>query len=103
MAHELLDGLGGLWRLIRLVTWDLVWTGGLRQLGRGVLLVCSWGRFPRGQQLERHSNLVSCIGLLTVVLAWGAVVLWNQQHPQPPANAPTTATSSHSPPARPAP
>jgi hypothetical protein len=79
--HGFPDVLGG---LVRLVTWDLAWTGALRQLGRGVLLVLTLGRFPRGRQLERHGDLVACAGLLTLIAAWGAIALWNQRAQVPP-------------------
>lgn len=103
MALDFLDGLGGLVRLVRLVTWDLAWTGGLRQLGRGVLLLLSLGRFPRGPQLERHGHLVACAGLLTLVAAWGAIALWNQRHDPHGTTARPAAASPHSPPAGSAP
>jgi len=103
VAHELLDGPGGLARLLRLIIGDLAWTGGLRQLGRGVLLVLTLGRFPRGRQLERHGHLIACAGVLTLAAAWGAIALWNQRHSQPPAGARPAAASPHSPPAGSAP
>jgi hypothetical protein len=101
--HDFPDVLGGLVRLVRLVTWDLAWTGALRQLGRGVLLVLTLGRFPRGRQLERHGDLVACAGLLTLIAAWSAIALWNQRYDRPHAQVPPAATSPHSPPAGSAP
>jgi hypothetical protein len=102
-VHDLFGEPDGWLRLVRVVVWDVLWMGVLRQLGRAVLLIVTWGRFPRGRSSERHGNLLACVGLLALAAAWSAIALWNHWHEPPLPVARPPATSPHSPPPRHAP
>jgi hypothetical protein len=61
---------------IEIVILDFV----LFQLGRGVLLVVTLGRYPKWSDCERSRHGIQWVGVLTLVLVWVAIALYNNLH-----------------------
>jgi len=74
MLEDVAKGLGS---VVRFVIAAILWSIVLFQLGRGFLLVVTFGRFPRGNDLERYQNGISLTGVLVVGLTWSAIAVYN--------------------------
>jgi hypothetical protein len=49
----------------------------LFNVGRVTLLAVTVGRYPRGRMLVAHEERIVACGVLVLVLAWCAIVLYN--------------------------
>ena len=59
--------------VISYVLWSLI----LFNVGRASLLICTMGRYPRGQALEQHINRISFAGSVAIVALWAAIAVHN--------------------------
>lgn len=64
--------------VIKFFLFHLLWEIVLLNLGRATLLLCTFGRYPRDQWVELHSDRISTAGLAVVVLAWISVAVFNR-------------------------
>jgi hypothetical protein len=59
-----------------LVHW-LIWSFVLFNLGRAALLLVTFGCYPRGLDVERHTNQISLVGAFVLFLAWPVIAVYN--------------------------
>jgi len=52
----------------------------LFQVGRGVLLTITLGRYPTRKDCERSHRSIEWVGALTLVVIWLAIVVYNNLH-----------------------
>lgn len=78
MKDQIADGVMAVARfLLGYLLWDCV----LFNLGRGSLLLCTLGRYPRGPALRRDNNRIAIAGMLVLILAWSCIALYNHFAP----------------------
>ena len=58
---------------VRAVLLDFI----LFNIGRGALLACTFGRYPRGRALERDSGRIAAAGLAVALLTATALAVYN--------------------------
>lgn len=68
---HVLRGLG------RFLLISLIWPLVLFNLGRGTLLLCTLGRYPRGPALTRDANRIALAGFGVLLGAWTAIAIYN--------------------------
>ena len=74
MKDEIIDGVVGITKFaVSVVLWNLV----LFNLGRFVLLLATFGRYPRGTALTRHANRIALTGLMVIAMVWCGIALYN--------------------------
>lgn len=72
MMDEIVGGLiAAVTFFMSVVLWQLL----LFNLGRGSLLLCTLGRYPRGETLRRDANRIALTGLFVLILVWSAIAL----------------------------
>jgi len=62
---------------LKIVFFSIVWSAVLFNVGRLVLLICTFGRYPRGRMLELHANRISGVGVLFLACAWIGIAGYN--------------------------
>ncbi len=78
MVEELAEGfVRAAWAILRWIVWDLVFRVVLFQVGRTLLLVVTFGRYPRVEDLQRDVNRIAAVGLLFVLGVWAAIATYN--------------------------
>lgn len=74
MTDHIIDVLRELARfLFVLLIWQLV----LFNVGRGTLLLCTLGRYPRGAALKHDINRIALTGLGVLTCMWLAIAVYN--------------------------
>ncbi len=63
--------------IIRWLLWHLLYEMILFNLGRIILLIISLGRYPRGRAVEKDTNLISWVGISTLLLIWAGIAIYN--------------------------
>ena len=61
----------------KFVAYYIIWSFVLFNLGRTSLLLVTLGHYPRGLDVQRHTNQISFVGILVLVLAWSLVAVYN--------------------------
>jgi len=61
----------------KFVAYYIIWSFVLFNLGRASLLLVTLGQYPRGLDVQRHTNQISLVGILVLVLAWSLVAVYN--------------------------
>lgn len=61
----------------KFVAYYIIWSFVLFNLGRASLLLVTLGQYPRGLYVQRHTNKISLVGILVLVLAWSLVAVYN--------------------------
>ena len=74
MTDHIIDALRELARFLFVV---LIWQLVLFNLGRGSLLLCTLGRYPRGLALKRDTDRIALAGLGVLICAWSAIAIYN--------------------------
>ncbi len=74
VAEGVLRAIGG---VIRWFLWEIIFHIVLFNLGRVVLLIVTYGRYPKGQSLENDINKISWVGVLVLFLVWISIALFN--------------------------
>ncbi|HEY0197112.1 MAG TPA: hypothetical protein VGC19_01060 [Rhodanobacter sp.] len=62
---------------VRFVFETLLWSFVLFNFGRITLLLCTFGRYPRGQMLKRDETRIALTGLLVLACGWSCIALYN--------------------------
>lgn len=75
MQEEITNAAGS---LLRFLVGQLLWGIVLFNLGRGALLLITWGRYPNGADLDRHEDRISFAGVLVLLALWSAVAVTNR-------------------------
>ena len=55
----------------------LVWSIVLFNVGRAALLLVTFGRYPRGRDVERDANKISLAGAIVLALTWSFIAIYN--------------------------
>ncbi len=63
--------------VVKFVAYYIIWSFVLFNLGRVSLLLVTLGQYPRGLDAQRHTNQISLVGILLLVLAWTAIAIYN--------------------------
>ncbi len=63
--------------IIGYVVWDIIFLIILFNIGRVFLLIASFGKYPRGEYLEKHRDRIAGVGFAMVVLAWTCIAIYN--------------------------
>jgi hypothetical protein len=71
----------GLVATVKFIFEWLLWSSVLFNLGRITLLLCTLGRYPRGDALDRDVNRIALVGLLALVCLWSAIAIYNNLRP----------------------
>jgi len=66
--------------IVRFIVGTVVWDFVLFQLGRGVVLAITLGRYPTRNDLERSRHGIQWAGVLTIVVVWLAIAIYNNIH-----------------------
>jgi len=61
----------------KFVAYYIIWSFVLFNLGRASLLLVTFGQYPRGLDAQRHTNQISLVGILVLILAWSLVAVYN--------------------------
>ena len=61
----------------KFVAYYIIWSFVLFNLGRASLLLVTLGQYPRGLDVQRHTNQISLVGILVIILAWSLVAVYN--------------------------
>ena len=73
----LADLAGAVAHFVAAIVRDVVVDFFLFNLGRGALLVCTFGRYPRGRALERDAQWIASAGFAVVVLTGVVLAVYN--------------------------
>lgn len=63
--------------VVKFITYYLVWSVVLFNVGRVSLLLVTLGHYPRGLDAQRNVNRIAFVGFVVIVLAWLAVAIYN--------------------------
>jgi len=61
----------------RFIAYQIIWSLVLFNIGRASLLLVTLGQHPRGADCRRHSDRISLVGMLVLVLAWLVIAFYN--------------------------
>ncbi|MBN8893225.1 MAG: hypothetical protein J0I71_00100 [Rhodanobacter sp.] len=61
----------------KFIAYYIIWSFVLFNLGRASLLLVTLGQYPRGLDVQRHTDKISLVGFLALVLAWALVAVYN--------------------------
>ena len=62
---------------LKIVFLSFVWGAVLFNLGRLVLLICTFGRYPHGRMLDLPADRISGVGVLFLACVWIAMAGYN--------------------------
>lgn len=62
--------------IVKVIIWDFV----LFQLGRVVLLMVTFGRYPTSKDCERARDRIQWVGIAALVMAWVVIAVFNNVH-----------------------
>lgn len=65
--------LGVIWYLL----WDIIFLVLLFNIGRVLLLIITLGRYPRGDNLQKHRERISIVGFIFVIFIWTTIAPYN--------------------------
>jgi hypothetical protein len=71
----------GIVEFIKFVLWYILWGLLLFNLGRIFLLLVTLGNYPRGDNLEKDSNLISGVGMGVLLAIWSTIAIYNNWGP----------------------
>ena len=62
---------------IKLIFYVLIWNIVFFYIGAAILKIFTFLKFPKGQQLEKHVNVISGVGLNFVYILWSSIATYN--------------------------
>ena len=74
IAEGIVRTIGG---AIRWFLWEIIFHIVLFNVGRVALLIVTFGRYPRGQSLEKDVNKIIWAGVIVVFLVWASIAIFN--------------------------
>ena len=67
----------GLLSALRFIVWEFVFLIVLFNIGRVILLLITFGRYPKSKHIEKDSEKIALFGFLFIFIAWLTLAVYN--------------------------
>ena len=67
----------GLLHALKFILWELIFSIVLFNIGRAVLLLITFGRYPRLKHIEKDSEKIALFGILFIFIVWLILAVYN--------------------------